>query len=91
MWRVSKVCSSRLYMALYSSGNVLFGGAPVLVAEATTMHDRIRAALQTTYNYLVVEANNSITIQAVQDHIHSPLQIQTLLQDVISSNLHCIF
>jgi len=50
-----------------------FWGAPILFAEATTMHDRIPAALQTAYNYLVVEANNSITIQAVQDHIHSPL------------------
>ena len=79
MWRVSKVCSSRLYMALYSSGNVLFGGAPVLVVEATTMQDRNRATLLIACNDLMVEGNNTITIQAFQGHIHSPLQIQTLL------------
>ena len=42
----------------------------------------IYVAIQSKYKHMIIEGDNKITIQVVQDEIHLPWQISSLLQDV---------
>ena len=65
------------------------GGGSVLVAEATTMRNGIKAALQAGFTDIHIEGDNKILIQAVQGHIQVPWEIQVLIQDIHTFLQHC--
>ena len=54
----------------------------MLVAEATTMRNGIKAALQAGFTDIHIKWDNKILIQAVQGHIQVPWEIQVLIQDI---------
>jgi len=56
--------------------------ASILVAEATTMRDGIRAALQDGFRRIEVEGDNQVVLKAVQKQIHAPWQITPILEDI---------
>ena len=63
--------------------------APIIVAEATAMRDGIRAALDAGYRKIQVEGDNQIVIKAIQNQIHTPWQIATLLEDIRNMIINC--
>jgi len=46
--------------------------ASVLVAEATTMRNGIRATIQASFTNIHIEGDNKIFIQVVQGHVQVP-------------------
>uniref|UniRef100_A0A7C9DFJ2 RNase H type-1 domain-containing protein n=1 Tax=Opuntia streptacantha TaxID=393608 RepID=A0A7C9DFJ2_OPUST len=79
---------------LIQAGTRFLEDAPILVAEATAMRDGIKAALATGSRKLLVEGDNKIVIQAIKGQIHTPWQIQTLIQDIrnmIPPYVDCLF
>jgi len=58
------------------------GAMSVLVAEATTMRNRIKAAVQAGFTDIHIKGNNRILIQAVQRKVQVPWEIQVLVQDI---------
>jgi len=76
------------------AGTRFLEGAPIIVAEATAMRDRIHAALAAGYHHILVEGDNKVVIHAIQGHIHIPWQIQILICDIsnmIPPHMHCLF
>jgi len=63
--------------------------ASILVAEATTMRDGIRAALQAGFRQIEVEGDNQIVLQAVEKKIHAPWQIAPILEDIWNMMASC--
>ena len=58
------------------------------------MRDGIKAVLATGSRKLLVEGDNKIVIQAIKGQIHTPWQIQTLIQDIrnmIPPYVDCLF
>ena len=51
------------------AASVNLGATSILVAEATTIRNKIRAAVQVGYINIHIEGNNKIPIQAVHGHI----------------------
>jgi len=58
--------------------------ASILVAEATTMRNGVKPAVQTGFKNVDVESDNKIIIQAVQGLIKVLWEIQMLLHDITS-------
>ena len=54
----------------------------VLVAEATTMRDGIKDAIQAGFTDIHIEGDNRTLIQAVRGRIQTPWEIQVLVQDI---------
>ena len=63
--------------------------APIIVAEATAMRYGIRAALNAGYRKIQVEGDNQLVIKAIQNQIHTPWQIATLLEDIRNMIINC--
>jgi len=63
--------------------------ATVIVAEATAMRDGIRAALNAGYRKILVEGDNQIVIKAIQNQIHTPWRIASLMQDIRNMIISC--
>jgi len=53
-----------------------------MVAEATTMRNRIRAGVQAGFTNIHIEGDNKVLIQAVQGQIQTPWEIHVLVQDI---------
>ena len=66
--------------------------ASALIAEVMGLRDDIKAALGARIQYLKVEGDNQIVIDAIKGLAHAPWKIQTLTQDirVMLSNFHHI-
>jgi len=64
------------------AGSRFMEQAPIIVAEATTMRDGIRAALQAEFRRIEVEGNNQIVIKSMQKQINTPWQIAFILEDI---------
>jgi len=58
------------------------GVSSVLVAEATTMRNGIKVAVQTGFANVHIEGDNNILIQAVLGRVKIPWEIQVLIQDI---------
>ena len=71
------------------SGHLLLAGAfnlgatSILVAEATAMRNGLRTAIEAGFNNIHIEGDNKTLIQAVQQHIQPPWEIQVLVQDIL--------
>ena len=52
------------------------------MAEATTMSNGIKAAVQVRFTDIHIEGDNRILIQAVKRKIQVPWEIQVLVQDI---------
>ena len=63
--------------------------ASVIVAEATTMRDGIRATLNVGYRKILVEGDNQIVIKAFQNQIHTPWRIAPLFEDIRNTITSC--
>jgi len=63
-------------MASYSSSIIQLGAAYILVAEATTIRNESRVAVQASFMNIHIRRDNKILIQAVQGHNQTPQEIQ---------------
>jgi len=62
--------------ASYSSSIIQLGAAYILVAEATTIRNESRVAVQASFMNIHIERDNKILIQPVQGHNQTPWEIQ---------------
>ena len=75
------------YILRDSSGRLIKAGtrfmydALILVTEATTLRDGLKAALDAGMMYLHIEGDNRMVIQAIKGKIHIPWRIQMLVHD----------
>ena len=53
--------------------------APIFASEAATMHVEVIIALETAYQYIQIERDYLIIIQAVQGLIHISLENQSFI------------
>jgi len=76
------------YILRDSSGRLIKAGtrfmydALILVTEATTLRDGLKAALDAGMMYLHIEGDNRMVIQFVKGEIHIPWRIQMLVHDI---------
>jgi len=68
---------------LLLAGAFNLGAASILVAEATAMRNGLRTAIEAGFNNIHIEGDNKTLIQAVQQHIQPPWEIQVLVQDIL--------
>jgi len=70
-------------------GTFYLGITSILVAEATTMRNGIRAAVQARFTNIYIRGNNKALIQVAQEYIQTSWEIQVLVQDVHSYFQSC--
>ena len=56
--------------------------ALILIAEATAMPDRIKAAIDLSFKHMIVDGNNKLVIQPIRGEVKIPWQIQTIIDDI---------
>jgi len=66
---------------LIQAGAFNLGAGSILVAEATSMRNGLRAVVKAGFKNIFIEGNNKILIQEVQGHIQPPWEIHVLIQD----------
>ena len=80
-------------MPLIQAGAFPLGAASILVAEATTLRNGLRAAVEAGFSKVIIEGDNQILIQAIQGLIQPPWEIQVLVLDIhyyMQSYVHVI-
>ena len=60
---------------LIQVGAFKLGAVSILVPEVTALRNGLRAAITTGFNYIHIERDNKVLIQAVQGHIQPPWEI----------------
>ena len=61
----------------------------VLITEATTMRNEIRAVVQVGFTKIHIEGDNKILIQVVQGRIQASWEVQVFVQDILSYFQSC--
>jgi len=56
--------------------------ALILITEATTMRNAIKAATNMGFKNIIVEGDNKIVIQSIQGEVQVPWRIQAIIQHI---------